>query len=150
MFSIADCANHGVIVIHFSRSQLLSLLFAKDQISSVGLPLLFLSLYATLNMIRHFPTNLNFSARLMLLVILLAPFLWHAQIPHHPNRIDHKGKRQGTWTVLFDKDSLAARDSIATKFYRVITYLNDKPVGIVNDYFKNGKQKFKSQFFCKH
>ena len=66
-----------------------------------------------------------------------------AQIPLHSNRIDGKGKRQGPWTILFDKDSTIVKDTARAYFYREITYRKDEPVGLTHDYFKNGKPKFK-------
>ena len=64
------------------------------------------------------------------------------QIPVKPNKIVN-GKRQGAWVVTFDElfKPTSHKDSIA--YYRLVQYKDDKPVGVVQDFYKNGKLQFK-------
>ncbi|HEY3429098.1 MAG TPA: hypothetical protein VGK39_00390, partial [Cyclobacteriaceae bacterium] len=55
-------------------------------------------------------------------------------IPKNPNVTDAKGLRQGKWTLLFDADWNPAEIKKAV-YFRLIDYANDKPVGIVRDYY---------------
>ena len=59
-------------------------------------------------------------------------------IPSHPNKEDSLG-RQGTWTVLFDKNWQIIDNPESVEYYRIITYQDDKPVGIVRDYYRSGQ-----------
>ncbi len=59
-------------------------------------------------------------------------------IPQYPNRTDAQGRRQGVWTILFDEDWLETNDATLAKFYRVISYKNDRPMGKVRDYYWSG------------
>ncbi|HAS46097.1 MAG TPA: hypothetical protein DCS93_36790 [Microscillaceae bacterium] len=59
-------------------------------------------------------------------------------IPQNPNKTDAKGRRKGTWTTLYDKDWKVVMDTNITKFYRIITYKDDLPVGKVRDYYRTG------------
>lgn len=61
-----------------------------------------------------------------------------AQIPVNPNKTDAQGKRQGKWTILYDKDK-PITDTATMVFYRLINYLDDKPVGVIRNIRKNGK-----------
>lgn len=81
---------------------------------------------------------------LTLCLFVFAVLIAQAQnYPKNPNKIDASGKRQGTWTLFFDWDwnaIPATSDRIA--YYRVITYKDDKPTGIVRDYYKSGAKQF--------
>lgn len=63
--------------------------------------------------------------------------------PKNPNTTDASGKRQGTWTIFFDFDfNTVPANSNRICYYRVINYKDDKPSGIVTDYYKNGVKQF--------
>jgi CHAT domain-containing protein len=62
-----------------------------------------------------------------------------AQIPKNPNQGTKKGKRQGTWTILYDKDWGVTTSEDRAEFYRIISYANDKPVGRVKDFYLSGQ-----------
>ncbi|TAE17154.1 MAG: hypothetical protein EAZ95_06915 [Bacteroidetes bacterium] len=66
-----------------------------------------------------------------------------AQIPKNPNLTDANGKRQGKWTIYFNEEWDEVKETYPyIRFYRLLTYQDDKPVGKVTDYFKNGTLQF--------
>lgn len=83
-----------------------------------------------------------FDVRIIVLTWFFLPGLLAAQIPNNPNRVDEQGRRQGAWTILFDANWQTVTDTANLSFYRVITYQDDKPLGMVYDYFKNGQVQF--------
>jgi CHAT domain-containing protein/tetratricopeptide (TPR) repeat protein len=83
-----------------------------------------------------------FDVRVIVLTWFFLPGLLAAQIPNNPNKVDEQGRRQGTWTILFDANWQTVTDTANLSFYRVITYQDDKPLGMVYDYFKNGQVQF--------
>ena len=72
-------------------------------------------------------------------LFFLWPMLAFAQIPQNPNKTDEQSRRQGGWTIMFDKAGFRTLDTAAVLFYRLITYQDDKPVGVVTEYHKNKK-----------
>ena len=64
------------------------------------------------------------------------------QIPSNPNKIIN-GKREGLWTVLIDYSknekgvwgNYEITDTTKADYFRILTYANDKPFGIVNNYY---------------
>ncbi len=67
----------------------------------------------------------------------------YAQIPKNPNQTDANGKRQGKWTIYFDEDWTIVKETHAyIRYYRLLTYQDDKPVGKVTDYYKSGTLQF--------
>lgn len=60
------------------------------------------------------------------------------QLPNAINKTDDKGKRQGEWVIYYDSDWEEIEDSSNEEFYRKISYENDKPKGLVKDYYKSG------------
>lgn len=80
------------------------------------------------------------------LILFLLSFevgnVWGQQIPQNPNKTDKKGQKQGKWTILYDKDWNITQNREATLYYRVITYKNDQPKGIVNDFYRNGQKQW--------
>jgi hypothetical protein len=70
----------------------------------------------------------------------LLPVLLVAQVPVNPNKTDAQGRRQGPWTILYD-GTKPTTDTAAMVFYRLITYQDDKPVGVVKNIGRNGKLK---------
>ena len=71
-----------------------------------------------------------------LLFIALSGF--SQEIPLNENLIDDQGLRQGKWTILYDSDWNEITDEPNAKFYRIIEYENDKPIGVVRDYYRSG------------
>lgn len=76
---------------------------------------------------------------LFLIGWLLATATFAQKIPQHPNQTDAQGRKQGTWTILYDKNWKVIKNLKKAEFYRVISYQNGKPMGKVVDYYKNGK-----------
>jgi len=66
-------------------------------------------------------------------------------IPQHPNHTNAQGHRQGTWTILYNKDWKVVQDTTQAQFYRVISYTNDLPVGKVRDYYRSGKLQWEGR-----
>lgn len=67
----------------------------------------------------------------------------HAQsLPVHPNNTDSQHRRQGEWCLWMDGRWQPTHDSVNAAFYRIITYKDDKPTGIVKDFFRNGQVQF--------
>ncbi len=67
----------------------------------------------------------------------------HAQsLPVHPNKTDSQHRRQGEWCIWMDAFWQPISDSTSTAFYRIITYKDDKPTGIVKDFFRNSQVQF--------
>ena len=82
------------------------------------------------------PFGIVFSSALLLSFIVIG------QIPRNDNKEDAAGKRQGTWTILLDAELQSVQDPSLAEYYRIITYDNDKPVGTVKNYHKNGNLQF--------
>ena len=53
------------------------------------------------------------------------------QIPINPNEVDEQGRKTGKWTILFDENWNTVSDINQVVYYVVITYKEDKPVGIL-------------------
>ena len=81
-------------------------------------------------------------------LLLLSASLFAQNIPVNPNTIDAKGFRQGKWTVWFNKNwkPTANRDSLT--YYRIIEYKDDKPTGVVKDYYKSGKLQMEASYLA--
>ncbi|WP_027001381.1 CHAT domain-containing protein [Hugenholtzia roseola] len=70
---------------------------------------------------------------------LLGSVLSAQSIPNNPNLTDKEGKRQGQWTILYDKGWNVITDTANVAYYRLIAYQDDKPVGIVKDLYRDGR-----------
>ena len=77
-----------------------------------------------------------------ILIGIFLPRYSDAQIPINPNKTDSKGNRQGRWTICYDQNWNPVSDTLSAQFYRIINYQNNKPSGIVHDFYKNGKPQF--------
>src|SRR3989339_345341 len=64
-----------------------------------------------------------------------------------PNKIRDNGKKEGKWTILFDKDWKSIADSTQAEFYRIINYKDGKPEGIVTDYYITGEMQGECKLF---
>ena len=65
-----------------------------------------------------------------------------AQLPTATNATDEKGRRQGDWVVYYDEDWEEIVDASNAEFYRKISYENDKPQGLVTDYYLSGTKQW--------
>ncbi|MEM9859004.1 MAG: CHAT domain-containing tetratricopeptide repeat protein, partial [Bacteroidota bacterium] len=74
---------------------------------------------------------------LIILFIFIIQNINAQDIIYHPNHTDENG-RQGKWTTLFDDQFYEVSDSSSASYFRIITYKDDVPQGIVRDYFING------------
>ena len=63
-----------------------------------------------------------------------------------PNEVSNK-KMQGNWIIWYNSKWLPTtiRDSAA--YYRKITFLDDKPIGKVTDYYKSGKKQWEGTLY---
>jgi CHAT domain-containing protein/tetratricopeptide (TPR) repeat protein len=83
--------------------------------------------------------------QLSVLTLLVGLFISHLlpaqQIPQNPNKLK-AGKKDGPWTILFDKKwkKTAIKDSVV--YYRLITYKDGKPEGLVTDYRRSGLKQW--------
>ena len=66
------------------------------------------------------------------------------EIPTNPNIEDDNG-RQGTWTILYDNDWNVIDTPESAAFYRIINFKDDKPVGLVKDYYRSGQLQMEAQ-----
>jgi CHAT domain-containing protein/antitoxin component YwqK of YwqJK toxin-antitoxin module len=73
------------------------------------------------------------------LVIVLVSSCCQGQIPTNENITDAEGLRQGTWTILYDAEWELIEVADSAEFYRIISYLDDKPEGLVKDFFASGE-----------
>jgi CHAT domain-containing protein/antitoxin component YwqK of YwqJK toxin-antitoxin module len=67
------------------------------------------------------------------------PDLQAQSIPQNPNKTNAEGKKEGTWTILYDKNWKVIAQPDSAAFYRLITYENGKPKGIVKDFYRSGQ-----------
>ncbi|MEI9921307.1 MAG: CHAT domain-containing protein [Bacteroidota bacterium] len=77
-------------------------------------------------------------ASLFLLLNSLQIFAQEQTIPQHPNITDANGMRQGWWSIELDDDFMRPLTKNDVKFYRVIEFKDDKPVGVTKIYFPSG------------
>ena len=73
------------------------------------------------------------------LLLLWSCLVFAQKFPVNPNKTDARGLRQGRWTILFNAYWKPVTDRTKVIYYRIITYKNDKPVGMFRDYFRSGK-----------
>ena len=62
-----------------------------------------------------------------------------AQIPQSPDKVNSNGQRDGIWTILYNKDWKEPGKSDTAAYYRIVTFLDGKPAGMVRDYYLSGK-----------
>jgi len=78
----------------------------------------------------------------LFLVLLCCNSRLHAQaLPQSPNLVKD-GKHEGEWTIWMDKNWKPTTISDSVCYYRHINYSAGKPVGIVNDYYRNGNKQW--------
>jgi len=83
---------------------------------------------------------------LLLLFAFCISLACHAQqIPKNTNKTDKKGRRQGNWTLTYDKawQPTTLKDSIT--YYRLLAYKDDKPQGLTTDYYLSGKKQWEAR-----
>jgi antitoxin component YwqK of YwqJK toxin-antitoxin module len=60
------------------------------------------------------------------------------------NQTDPDGIRTGRWVIPLDKDLQPSPDSLNSPFYKVINYLQGKPTGFVNYFYRSGRLYFQA------
>ena len=63
-------------------------------------------------------------------------FISAQNIPQNPNITNEKG-RQGKWTILYDQDWKPTENIDNASFFRVAYFENDRPVGLIADFYIN-------------
>ena len=81
----------------------------------------------------------------LIFVFLSIASLVFSQLPLAPNVTDEKGKRQGDWVIYYDLDWEEISDTSIVEFYRKISYINDKPKGLVTDYYATGNKQWEGE-----
>lgn len=76
---------------------------------------------------------------LLFLTFLFVKIGFTQQIPQSPNKYNQNGVPEGQWTILLDKIFNETKNLDSVKYYRVLSFRNGKPFGIVRDYYKSGK-----------
>ncbi len=71
-------------------------------------------------------------------LVLLSLLSVAQPLPSSPNLSDDNG-RQGEWTIYYDQNWKIIEDAASAAYYRKITYINDKPIGLVRDFYKSGQ-----------
>lgn len=64
------------------------------------------------------------------------------RLPFGKNQTDANQKRQGDWVIWMDAKWQPTNDSSSAMYYRRISYKDDKPVGSVSDYYRNGTKQY--------
>lgn len=80
-----------------------------------------------------------------ILSFLLISLSTYAQIPTAPNVTDDNDKRQGEWVIYYDANWDEIEDTSLAEFYRKLTYENDKPIGLVTDFYLNGLKQWEGE-----
>jgi len=84
----------------------------------------------------------------LIVFLFLCQCVTAQNIPKNLNFTDKDSKRQGKWTILFDKDFKPIEKAAQVSYYRLIEYKDDKPTGTVTDYYLNGKKQFEGQMIA--
>ena len=81
----------------------------------------------------------------LFLFISIKATLFSQNIPNQAPNQTINGKKQGNWVYWYNAQWKPAtlKDSVA--FYRKITFNDDKPIGIVNDFYKSGQKQWEGQ-----
>lgn len=77
--------------------------------------------------------------KVVLLIFLSLVIKGFTQIPQSPNKINSNGNKEGVWTILFTEKWKETTIPDSIKYYRLITFQDGKPSGIVRDYYLSGK-----------
>ncbi|MCX6268883.1 MAG: hypothetical protein NTW16_16275 [Bacteroidetes bacterium] len=72
-------------------------------------------------------------------ILALSVSAGFAQIPQSPNKINSNGRRDGVWTILYNEDWKVPQKGDTAMYYRIITFLDGKPDGVIRDYYLSGK-----------
>lgn len=80
------------------------------------------------------------------LIMLVLGHLIHAQsLPNAANQIDSKNRRQGDWVIWLDAEFKPTTDQQQVRFYRKLTYKDDKPTGSFSDFYRSGNIQSKGK-----
>lgn len=78
-----------------------------------------------------------------IICFLLSTIICFAQkLPSRKNLQDTKQQRQGEWSIYMNGLWQLETDTSKIAFYRLINYRNDKPIGVVKDFYRNGQIQF--------
>lgn len=86
--------------------------------------------------------------RLTLLLLFACTFSFAQVIPLAPNKTDKKGRRQGNWVITFDKNWKETKLKDSISYFRKISYIDDKPVGITADHYLSGQKQFEGKLIA--
>ena len=67
-------------------------------------------------------------------------------IPPLQSKTDNKGNRQGSWLIWYNENWKETQNKNEVKYYRSISYKDDVPNQIVQDYYANGIVQMKGTF----
>src|SRR5574337_2022987 len=67
------------------------------------------------------------------------------KIPDTLNKIDAQQKRQGQWIISMDALWQPTKDSTKIIYYRSVTYKDNKPLGLVTDYYRDGTKQYEGR-----
>ena len=76
---------------------------------------------------------------LTIILLFICLSVQSQSIPKNPNKTDKNGWRQGKWTSFFTFRWEEINDKEKAFFYRIIEYVNDKPVGNYQNYYITGE-----------
>jgi len=87
------------------------------------------------------------SDKRILRTVLLLTFtiLLQANTVNPNNQTDADGKRTGRWVIALDKDLQPGADSLKSPFYKTVNYVQGKPTGFVNYFYRSGRLHFQAQ-----
>lgn len=80
------------------------------------------------------------TSTLLTLLILDA----RAQLPTKPNLIDENGNKQGEWIYYFTNKWKKTKKPDRASYYRLISYIDSKPIGNVIDYYLTGQEQMQA------
>ncbi|MCC5944690.1 MAG: CHAT domain-containing protein [Bernardetiaceae bacterium] len=78
---------------------------------------------------------------LLLIGLWINPNLYAQDMPEASNQTDAEGRKQGEWIIFFDAKGRITENKRKADTYRLVNYQNDKPIGKVTLYYKNGTPK---------
>lgn len=92
------------------------------------------------------PNKRLFDLIVCIAFVMLGSLAWGQPVPQHPNQTDRAGKKQGKWTYLLDKNDEPTLNKDSARYYRVIEYKDNVPVGLTRDYyFPSGVLQFEGK-----
>lgn len=83
--------------------------------------------------------------RIIIIFLLIANTVFCQNIPDLKPNQTINGKKEGAWIFWYNAKwkPTTLKDSVA--YYRKITFKEDKPIGIVNDFYKSGQKQWEGK-----